>query len=73
MENVIEIPVLLPMEERIAEFKWQGGTTEIFLNNYISTPQGLFLWEDLDEKVLETVIGLYNTKLLTKLETQLAA
>lgn len=73
MKNENGIAVLSSNDEQIVEFKWQGKVIEIFLYNYISTPEGFFLWENLDESVLKVATELYNTKLLAKLETSLAA
>ena len=63
------VETLQQADETTVEYTWQGKTVEISMNNWILTEQGFFLWEDLDEKVLQVIDKLFNIQLLIELES----
>jgi hypothetical protein len=57
--------------DKIAEFRWEGKSMEIWYDNWIATPQGFFYWKDLAKNVLTLINSLFNVETLEAIETEL--
>lgn len=58
--------------DKIAEFRWDGKSMEVWYGNWITTSQGFFHWEDLPKNVLTLINELFNKETLQAIELELS-